>query len=186
MHITSADGPNKTSSISDPQGEGDEQSSSRGRPADGYKPLLSKWSSWRRSDLWIAAQHCLDLCNRDPMLLAFLPIPGIPVKAGREKCSHLCCVNAGIAAGGDRRGRRAGCPRYARGRLTRPSAARGRLGLQIGPEIAAGVAVLGLGDFLGGAGRDDPAAGVAALGAEIDDPVGRLDDFEVVLDDQDR
>src|SRR5438034_11565486 len=30
-----------------------------------------------------------------------------------------------------------------------------------------------------------PAA-VAPLGAEIDDPVGGLDDFEVVLDDEDR
>ena len=33
---------------------------------------------------------------------------------------------------------------------------------------------------------DDPAAAVAAFGAEVDDPVGRLDDVEVVLDDQHR
>ena len=30
------------------------------------------------------------------------------------------------------------------------------------------------------------AAGVATLGAEIDDPVGGLDDFEIVLDDEHR
>ena len=29
---------------------------------------------------------------------------------------------------------------------------------------------------------DDPAAAGAAFGAEVDDPVGRLDDVEVVLD----
>jgi hypothetical protein len=30
------------------------------------------------------------------------------------------------------------------------------------------------------------AAGIAAFGAEIDDPVGGLDDFEIVLDDEHR
>jgi hypothetical protein len=30
------------------------------------------------------------------------------------------------------------------------------------------------------------AAAVAALGAEVDDPVGALDDIEVVLDDDER
>src|SRR3954451_23898312 len=33
---------------------------------------------------------------------------------------------------------------------------------------------------------DDLAAAVAAFGAEVDDPVGGLDDFEIVLDDDDR
>ena len=42
------------------------------------------------------------------------------------------------------------------------------------------------GDLLGGSGGDDLAAGVAALGAEVDDPVGGLDDVEVVLDDEER
>src|SRR5204863_9909219 len=48
----------------------------------------------------------------------------------------------------------------------------------------AGVACGDAGDLLGGAGGDDLAAGGAALGAEVDDPVGGLDDVEVVLDDQ--
>ena len=39
------------------------------------------------------------------------------------------------------------------------------------------------GDLRRGAGADDLAARVAALGAEIDDPVGGRDDIEVVLDD---
>ena len=34
--------------------------------------------------------------------------------------------------------------------------------------------------------RDDPAAGVAALGAEVDDPVGGANDVKVVLDDDKR
>ena len=41
-------------------------------------------------------------------------------------------------------------------------------------------------DLLGRALRDDQAAAGAALGAHVDDPVGRLDDVEVVLDDDDR
>ena len=42
------------------------------------------------------------------------------------------------------------------------------------------------GDLFGRAGGDDLAAAVAALGAEVDDPVGGLDDVEVVLDDDHR
>src|SRR6476469_10967661 len=34
--------------------------------------------------------------------------------------------------------------------------------------------------------RDDLSAAMAAFGAEIDHPVGRLDDIEVVFDDDDR
>src|ERR1700731_216965 len=51
-------------------------------------------------------------------------------------------------------------------------------------EVAAGVALGGLGDVLGGSFGDDPPAAVAAFGSEVDDPVGALDDIEVVLDDQ--
>ena len=42
------------------------------------------------------------------------------------------------------------------------------------------------GDLLGRPLGDDPAAAGAALGAEVDDPVGRLDHVEVVLDHDDR
>ena len=42
-----------------------------------------------------------------------------------------------------------------------------------------------LGNLLGRALRDDAAAAFAAFGAQVDDPVGLLDDVEVVLDDQD-
>ena len=43
-----------------------------------------------------------------------------------------------------------------------------------------------LGDRLGRALGDDLAAAEARLGAEVDQPVGRLDDLQVVLDDDDR
>ena len=43
-----------------------------------------------------------------------------------------------------------------------------------------------VGDVFRGSLRDDPAAAVAALGPEVDDPVGGLDDVEVVLDDDHR
>jgi len=51
-------------------------------------------------------------------------------------------------------------------------------------EVGAGVGAGVGGDLLGGPGGDDLAAGVAAFGAEVDDPVGGLDDVEVVLDDE--
>jgi hypothetical protein len=38
-------------------------------------------------------------------------------------------------------------------------------------------------DLLGRTLRDDPAAALAALGPEVDDPVRRADHLEVVLDD---
>ena len=48
---------------------------------------------------------------------------------------------------------------------------------KVGPEILAGVARLARGDIFRGAGGDDMAASIAAFGAEIDDPVGGLDDL---------
>ena len=42
------------------------------------------------------------------------------------------------------------------------------------------------GDLLGRALRDDLAAAVAALRTHVDDPVGGLHDFEIVLDDDHR
>ena len=41
-------------------------------------------------------------------------------------------------------------------------------------------------DLLGRAHRHQPAAVFAALGAEVDDPVGHLDHIEVVLDHDQR
>ena len=45
------------------------------------------------------------------------------------------------------------------------------------------MAARGAGDGLGRALGDDAAAALAALGAQVNDPVGGLDDVEVVLDD---
>src|ERR687892_688890 len=42
------------------------------------------------------------------------------------------------------------------------------------------------GHFLGSTGHDDVPARVASLGAEVDDPIGRLHHVQVVLDDHDR
>ncbi len=47
----------------------------------------------------------------------------------------------------------------------------------------AGVAGLALDDLLRRAGGEDAPAAVAAFGPEIDDPVGGLDDIQVVFDD---
>src|SRR5699024_11547547 len=49
-----------------------------------------------------------------------------------------------------------------------------------------GVAARVRGDGLRGALRDDGATAPTALGAQVDDPVGALDDIEVVLDHQHR
>ena len=48
------------------------------------------------------------------------------------------------------------------------------------------MAGLDLGDVLGRALGDDLTAAEATLGPDVDDPVGVLDDVEVVLDDDDR
>ena len=52
---------------------------------------------------------------------------------------------------------------------------------QLSEELA-GVALRHFGDVLGGALGDDAPSPAAAFGSQIDDPVGRLDDIEVVLD----
>jgi len=49
-------------------------------------------------------------------------------------------------------------------------------------QEASGVAFRASGDVLRCAGCDDAATAVAALRAEIQDPVRGLDDFQVVLD----
>ena len=56
-------------------------------------------------------------------------------------------------------------------------------GLQLRRQVAAGVAAGQTRDVLRRAGPHDPAAAGATLGPEIDDPIGALDDFQVVLDD---
>src|SRR5882724_6787318 len=51
-------------------------------------------------------------------------------------------------------------------------------------EGLAGVGFFCAGDEFGGALGDDAAAAFAAFGAEVDDPIGLLDDVKVVLDDE--
>src|SRR6185437_4016247 len=53
-------------------------------------------------------------------------------------------------------------------------------------ERSAGVRLRVGTHLIGSAGADDAAAALAALGAEIDDPVGRADYIQVVLDDEQR
>src|SRR6202035_3170883 len=64
-------------------------------------------------------------------------------------------------------------------------AGRAALAGQQRAEVLAGVAGFDFGDVFGGAGGDDVAAAGAAVGAEVDNPVGGFDDVEVVLDDDD-
>src|SRR6478672_1200357 len=61
-----------------------------------------------------------------------------------------------------------------------------RLAPQHPREVLAGRRPRGRRHLLGCSLGDDPAAAIATLGAEVDDPVGGLDDVEVVLDDDDR
>jgi hypothetical protein len=49
-----------------------------------------------------------------------------------------------------------------------------------------GVRLLALRDIVRGAGDDDLTAPLSTLGPEIDDPVRRLDDVEIVLDHDNR
>ena len=87
------------------------------------------------------------------------------------------CVPA--AAGGGRvsarrrRLRQAGAP---------PAA--GQSACCVGGERLAGEGARRGAHLRGGAGADDLPAALATLGAEVDDPVGRADHVEVVLDDE--
>src|SRR5262245_23454143 len=54
------------------------------------------------------------------------------------------------------------------------------------PQVSPGVARVRLCGLFRSSARDDPAAGLAALGPEVDDPVRALDHVEVVLDDHER
>src|SRR5215469_3361253 len=63
-------------------------------------------------------------------------------------------------------------------------AVRGRLKAQNAGEGLAGVRLFGARDLFRSALGDDPAAALSAFGAEVDDPVGLLDDVEMVLDDE--
>ena len=54
-----------------------------------------------------------------------------------------------------------------------------------GGQVLAGEGGRVFGHLLRRAGRDDQAAAGTALGAEVDDIIGPLDDIEVVLDDDD-
>ncbi len=53
-------------------------------------------------------------------------------------------------------------------------------------EVFSGVGLRVARDLFGRAGGDDFAALVAAFGAKIDEPVGGLDDIEIVFDDEQR
>ncbi len=53
-------------------------------------------------------------------------------------------------------------------------------------QVLAGERVRVARDLFGRAGGDDLATAHAAVGAEVDHPVGGLDDFEIVLDDENR
>lgn len=55
----------------------------------------------------------------------------------------------------------------------------------LGQELPS-VALLALGDLFGRALNDDAAAVVATLGTQVNDVVGTLDHFKVVLDDYHR
>lgn len=52
-------------------------------------------------------------------------------------------------------------------------------------QVLAGVAFGNGGDLFGSAGGDDSAAAVSAFGTHVDQPVGGLDDVQVVLGHQD-
>ena len=54
------------------------------------------------------------------------------------------------------------------------------MGEEAAQELA-GVAGGGTGDFFGRAFRHDPSAALAAFRAQVNDPVRRLDDVQVVL-----
>ena len=54
------------------------------------------------------------------------------------------------------------------------------------PEAVAGVIAGHRGDLLGGTGGHDLSAALAPLGSQVEDPVGTLDDIQMVLNNEHR
>src|SRR4051812_13477371 len=119
--------------------------------------------------------------------------------SGPATCDHTqhACEASGSGAGDSRyvalmatswrsRGRGSGRGGHAALALGRPAPRLGRRGLDERLQKLAGVRAGRARDLLGRAAGDDLAAVLAALGTHVDDPVGRLDDVQVVLDDDDR
>ncbi len=78
------------------------------------------------------------------------------------------------------------CERRARDRIGQCFSSRQVLckRLFIGSERLPGIGAIVHGHFCGRAGADDLTTPITTLGPEINDPVGRTDDVEIVLDDQ--
>ena len=53
-------------------------------------------------------------------------------------------------------------------------------------QIVSRITLLDIHDILGGALGNNPTAITATLGAHVDNPVGNLDDIEIMLDDNGR
>ena len=102
-----------------------------------------------------------------------------------SSCPHVSAQTAQTHAGSGRD--RDASPRAGR-RHPRAGDACGRLtrGRQHAGKVLAGGAQRVRSNFFRGARRDDLTTGITASGSEIDDVVGRLEDVEVVLDDDDR
>jgi hypothetical protein len=120
---------------------------------------------------------------------------GAGIDAARRRCSAVGHGGGGFAGGlmtvggrfGDRRGSAAAWPAGPRGRGWCRRAGGGSAerpgGFEDGTEVAAGEARFDQGDLFGSASGDNLAAAVAAERAKVDDVVGRLDNVEMVFDD---
>src|SRR5690606_19066265 len=132
---------------------------------------------------------------------ALWPAMWLPIRCAPGSCSGLATTHTGMPSGCRSGGLAAMFfsplpqvgERGAGGCFSRPEPAptrgllpsrglRGGLPLQQRAQEAAGVGGGDADNLLRRAGGNDAAAAVAALGAEIDDPVGGLDDVEIVLD----
>src|SRR5215469_3480096 len=169
------------------------------------------WISYaRRARSTVTNGHTAGVISASPRPMRTLPKPCFPPasagppagrgpfvrlkrrRAGRARVSGPSRNRAtidgkgGLPQGPGRFGRRFAPARTAH---RSPGAAalslRGAAG-EVGAEVLAGVAGFARGDVFRGAGRDDAAAGVATFRTQVDDPVGGLDDFEIVLDDEHR
>ena len=112
--------------------------------------------------------------------------------AGATENGHLVAGNIDVdalevvlpgAADSNHRGLLDAASRFGCGRRTLPGSCRGMAVEQV-VQCFARVRVLAPSNLLGRSGDDDPATLAAAFRAEVDDPIGRLDHVQVVLDDQ--
>ncbi len=121
----------------------------------------------------------VDLPEPETPVITVMPSRGIETSMSRRLCSRALCTTI---ASRPRSATRNGTGWIAAGSAARPSAKHALPLLLVLDERTTGMRGRASHDVLRRAGGQQLPAGIAALGTEVEDPVGRANHVEVVLD----